>query len=79
MIHDRAVCFGCNKTIEHDPIFASPCDDGKRGSRHERCASAVWHGVCLMSHREHVGKAKSAMRRFLRDHGIPIPPHLAEE
>lgn len=40
-IQDRPICFKCHQTIENPPIFASPCG-------HERCASATFHGLCLM-------------------------------
>ena len=70
-LHDRPRCYGCRRTVDNDPLFAAPCG-------HEDCASAVWHGLCLMEHREHWGKRLASLRRFLSDHGLPVPPHLEE-
>lgn len=48
MIQNRPVCFDCDMLIESltDAVFAPPfCD-------HLDCASAVFHGICLMRWRE---------------------------
>lgn len=47
--------------IEFDPIFASPCD-------HDDCASVVFHGLCLMSWREHREECVNQVRRWVENH-----------
>lgn len=44
-MQDRPVCLRCDKRIDHDPVFEAPCG-------HDRCPSAVFHGLCLMEWRE---------------------------
>ena len=44
-IQDRPICFKCTETIETDMVFEALCG-------HDRCASAVWHPLCLMEFRE---------------------------
>lgn len=53
-MQDRPICFDCHETIEHSPVFEAPCG-------HEDCASAVFHGLCLMQYRD---KRESADDRF---------------
>lgn len=60
-VQERPRCFGCAERVEYDPIFASPCD-------HERCRSAVWHGLCLMSWRETREQIEAELKRWLREH-----------
>lgn len=48
MIQTKPFCFDCDTPVASlaDAVFAPPwCD-------HEDCASAVFHGVCLMRWRE---------------------------
>lgn len=58
----RAVCFFCSTEIDHDPIFAAPCD-------HEDCSSAVFHGICLMDWRERREEAVKMFARWFEEHG----------
>lgn len=46
-MRDRPICFHCREVVEHSPVFEAPCG-------HDQCASASWHGLCLMSWREHL-------------------------
>lgn len=61
-VQDRPVCFGCGRTVDHDPVFAAPCDG-------DRCPSVVFHGLCLMRWRERRDEARSAIRRWATEHG----------
>lgn len=54
----RPVCFWCEEIVEYDPIFCAPCD-------HEDCRSAVFHGLCLMSWREHREAAIKEFRKWV--------------
>jgi len=68
VIQQKPVCFGCDKPVDNlgDAVFAPPwCD-------HEDCASATFHGVCLMSWRERrqelrtkIEKRMAAFRRHV--------------
>jgi len=44
-MQDRPICFKCHDVIEHSPVFEPPCG-------HDRCASACFHGLCLMEWRD---------------------------
>lgn len=44
-MQDRPICFDCRNVIEHSPIYEAPCG-------HDNCASAVFHGICLMEFRD---------------------------
>lgn len=44
-MQDRPVCFKCTTSIEHSPVWEAPCG-------HDRCPSAVFHGLCLMEFRD---------------------------
>lgn len=61
MLHDRPRCWGCQEPVEYDPLFASPCD-------HERCPSAVFHGLCLMEWREYREKRIAQIERWVAEH-----------
>ncbi len=58
-VQTRPVCWHCGERVEHDPIFAAPCD-------HDECPSAVFHGLCLMEWREHRNRLEEAARDFFR-------------
>jgi hypothetical protein len=64
---DRPICFKCREVIENSPIFAAPCG-------HERCKSAVWHGICLMEFWEEQERADKfevvgvLVRRWAEEH-----------
>lgn len=64
-MQDRPVCFECVEPIEHSPVFESPCG-------HETCASATFHGLCLMSWREKrdeiVERMKQIHKRWVEEH-----------
>lgn len=64
MIQDRPRCFVCEEPIEYGAIYAPPMCD------HEGCASACFHGVCLMEWRENrvekMKQAREAITAFLR-------------
>lgn len=60
-IHDRPRCWVCRTVVEHDPIFAAPCD-------HEDCASVVFHGLCLMEWREWRENRVKAIQRWMDEH-----------
>ena len=53
-MQERPICFECSEAIEHSPVFEAPCG-------HDRCKSAVFHGVCLMEYRE---RRESSTNRF---------------
>ena len=57
----RPVCFYCASVVDYDPIFAAPCD-------HEDCASAVFHGVCLMDWRDHRQEVFQRVQRWFQEH-----------
>lgn len=59
MIQDLPRCFGCSEVVEHSPVFAAPLCE------HEQCASAVWHGLCLMEWREKRDALVKALRERL--------------
>lgn len=63
MIQDRPVCFRCLKSIEHDPVFAPPWCEVV-----EEHASAVFHGLCLMEHREQIDRRRKAVAEIIRKH-----------
>lgn len=65
LIQERAICWGCDQTIEYDPIFAAPCD-------HERCSSAVWHGLCLMQWREDRTARDQSWARWRANHRVIV-------
>ncbi len=60
-LHDRPRCWGCQKPVEYDPLFAAPCD-------HEECPSAVFHGLCLMEWREFREKRIEQIARWVAEH-----------
>jgi len=66
-MQSRAVCFGCDTVIEHDPIFEAPCG-------HDEHSSAVWHGLCLMEWREHrdgiMKRWRQRFRRMMEEMGV---------
>lgn len=53
-MQDRPVCFECRTQVEHSPVYEAPCG-------HDRCRSAVFHGLCLMGYRE---RRESAINKF---------------
>ena len=55
----RPICWKCAHRVEHDPVFAAPCD-------HDECPSAVFHGLCLMEWREERDRAMEAARDFFK-------------
>lgn len=57
----RAVCFFCYDAIDHSPVFESPCG-------HDSCASAVFHGLCLMDWRDRREEAIKMFQRWLMEH-----------
>lgn len=71
MIQHKAICFDCDAAVD-DPlqsVFAPPwCD-------HPDCASAVFHGVCLMRWRER----RQELRVLMEKRGEAIRRHLAGE
>lgn len=50
LMQDLPVCFKCHKRVESEPIFEAPCG-------HDTCASAVFHGLCLMEYRDQRAQA----------------------
>lgn len=74
MIQERPRCFDCSEVVEYDAVYAPPfCE-------HPECASAVFHGICLMTWRERradhmaiMDKARSAFMRHL-DGDCNCPP-----
>jgi len=61
VVQSLPVCYRCSERVQ-DPVFAPPfCD-------HERCASAVFHGVCLMEHREHMDEARKQWLQAMERH-----------
>jgi hypothetical protein len=60
-IHDRPRCWLCVEIVEHDPIFAAPCD-------HDRCPSVVFHGLCLMEWREWREKRVKILEKWVAEH-----------
>jgi hypothetical protein len=60
-VQDRPICAKCSQVVEVDPIYEAFCG-------HDRCPSAVWHGLCLMKWREmrHAGEAFEVIGVMLR-------------
>lgn len=58
MIHHKPICLGCEKPIDYDPVFAPPLCE------HDDCASAVFHGICLMEWREQVDEARKQAQKM---------------
>lgn len=60
-------CFGCGEAIDYDPVYEAPCG-------HDDCASAVFHPLCLMRHRESVEELiREVRRRWLDEHAEHDP------
>lgn len=66
-MQDRPICFKCDKTIEHSPIFEAPCG-------HDRCSSAVFHPVCLMEFRDRRDRAENKFEVV----GVLVRPWMQE-
>jgi hypothetical protein len=66
-LHERPICYQCDSPIEENAeiLFAAPCD-------HDRCPSAVWHGLCLMQWREHREVLLERRRQWLSEHYVSI-------
>lgn len=62
-LHDRPRCFDCCDVVDHDPIFAAPCD-------HDDCPSAVFHPLCLMRWRERRDESMRQFRKWLQEHAM---------
>lgn len=64
-IQDTPVCFECHERVDNSLVFEAPCG-------HERCPSAVFHGLCLMRWREQrqeIERFFERMRRtFMEEH-----------
>lgn len=60
-VQDRPVCFDCRTTVDHDPVYAAPCDG-------DRCPSVVFHGLCLMRWREARDQALARARQWAEQH-----------
>ena len=66
-MQDRPICFKCRVRIDRDPIYEAPCG-------HDDCASAVFHGLCLMEFRE---MRESHANRF-QVIGVLVRPWVTE-
>lgn len=74
-MQDRPICFECTTVVEHSPVYEAPCG-------HERCRSAVFHGLCLMEYRERRDSAEDKfeivgvlVRPWVQEHGEGEQPH----
>lgn len=62
MIQYQPICFGCEKPVEYDPVYAPPwCDMSDH-------PSAVFHGICLMEHRDRVQRRRAELAEIIRKH-----------
>lgn len=72
MIHSKPRCFECGDSVSPaDLIFAPVCGST---SEHDKCGSAVWHGLCLMKWRERMvlieaqhERIQEGLREFFED------------
>lgn len=63
MIQTQPICFGCEERIESvtDAVFAPPwCD-------HPQCASASFHGLCLMTWRDRRQELRLQIERRMEE------------
>lgn len=70
-MQDRPVCFRCDEEIKTNGeiVFEAPCG-------HDKCSSAVFHGLCLMDWREHrehfIQNLRRRMEQLMEAHIIRI-------
>lgn len=62
MIQDVPVCYHCHEPVPGKPVFAPPLCD------HEDCASAAFHGICLMVFREWRERRIAELRETIARH-----------
>lgn len=62
MIQQAPVCYHCSEPVEGNPVYAPPLCD------HQGCASAVFHGVCLMEFREWREDRMAELREAISRH-----------
>lgn len=72
-MQDRPICFDCDQAItaNADMVFEAPCG-------HDGCASAVFHGLCLMTWREKRAEIFERIHRIIQaaqEHSPDCPEH----